>query len=276
MYWILYLIPKKLLSRLVGFLVHRRLPGPLKGPLLRWFANRYRIDLSEAESPLNSYPSIGELFIRRLKPGLRPVGSTSVVHPADSVITQAGHLREGLLIQAKGITYKLEEFLGPIEAKSYLGGEFATYYLCPTDYHRVHSPVSGVIRRVAHLPGALWPVNEWSTTNIPNLFSVNERVIVEIETKTGPVAVVFVGATNVGQISLSFWPEFRSLSLRENRVWTREFTNQTIQKGEELGIFHMGSTIVLCLSPSAVPENWPALPVGKHVRVNASFPEAHR
>lgn len=273
MNWILYVIPKKILSRFVGAVVHLPLPRPVRVLAMGWFAARYRIDMSEAELPLEDYRSIGDLFVRRLKPGLRPVGSAPVVHPADSRLTQSGPLDEGVLVQAKGRTYQLNEFLGPLDSSRYLNGRFATYYLCPTDYHRVHSPVTGVVRRVAHLPGALWPVNEWSTSSIPNLFSINERVAVEIETPAGPVAVVLVGATNVGQMSLSFWPEFRDLSVRENRAWVKEFEPGIhLEKGQELGIFHMGSTVVLCLAPGVVPETWvAALPVGAQVRVGASF-----
>lgn len=276
MNWILYILPKKLLSRCIGFLVHLPLPGPLKSAVMGWFANRYRLDMNEAEFAMDHYRSIGDLFVRRLKPGLRPIGSASLVHPADSRLTQSGSLEGGALIQAKGKFYQLSEFLGPIEAAPYKGGQFATYYLCPTDYHRVHSPIAGKVLRVAHIPGKFWPVNDWSTSTIDNLFSINERVVVEIEGPHGRVAVVLVAATNVGQMSLAFWPEFRGLSKWKNAPWVRDYSkeNLRIEKGAELGAFHMGSTVVLCLSPEAVPKGWEeSLPKGGAVLVNASFDE---
>ncbi|MFN7727809.1 MAG: archaetidylserine decarboxylase [Bdellovibrio sp.] len=239
---------------------------------MRWFANRYRIDLNEAELPLEQYRSIGDLFVRRLKPGLRPLGTSELVHPADSRITQMGSLEKGDLIQAKEKTYRLKDFLGALDSAPYSRGAFATYYLCPTDYHRVHSPVSGKVRQVVYLPGALWPVNEWSTSNIDNLFSINERVVVEIATSKGLVAVVLVGATNVGQMSLSFWPQFRTNSAQQMAPLVRDFKGEvSLEKGDELGAFHMGSTVVMCLSQSALPQNWNQLPVGHQVRVRADF-----
>ena len=261
----------------MGFGVHLRLPKPFRPLAIAWFAKRYGIDLSEAEFPLGHYTSIGDFFVRRLKPGLRPIGSAFFVHPADSLLTQKGTLTEGRLIQAKGKDYQLNEFLGPVPADPYLHGEFATYYLCPRDYHRVHSPVEGEVLKVAHIPGELWPVNAWSTERIENLFLKNERVVIEIQTKNGAVAVVFVGATNVGQVSLAFWPEFRGISLDKTQSWIKNFALPVkIEKGQELGAFHMGSTVVVCLSPGAVPADWQNLPLGHPVLVGASFEERKR
>lgn len=247
---LLYLVPKNALSRFVGWLVHLSLPQGLASFTIAQFAKAYSINLEEAEKPVSAYKSIGDFFVRHLRPGVRPLGDSVLVHPADSKITESEMINNGQLIQAKGRFYSLQDFVGTGEAaKPYLKGAFATYYLCPTDYHRVHSPVTGQIKRVRHLPGNLWPVNNWSTTNIENLFAVNERVLVEIESEVGLVGVMFVGATNVGQISLDFWPEFRSNdpqfpSLRE-RVYD---VGLPIEKGAGLGAFHMGSTVVLLFS----------------------------
>lgn len=250
---ILYLLPKNSLSRLVGFLVHLQLPGPLAAWSIRTFGNFYKINFNEAEKPLEAYKSIGDFFVRRLKEGLRPLGASPVVHPADSRISQAAPIAEGKLVQAKGKLYSLQGLLcAESEAEvlaKYQGGFFATYYLCPTDYHRVHSPVTGAITAVTHVPGALWPVNEWSVGRIEELFCVNERVIIEIQTENGPVAVVMVGATNVGKMSLSF----------ENKILSNQPAKKTpqrilyspakpVKKGDELGAFHMGSTVVMVYS----------------------------
>ena len=245
-------LPKNHLSYLVGRLVHIRWPKFLNCFLISRFAAAYHINLQEAEFPIEEYPSLGDFFVRRLKSGLRPVADSWAVHPADSVITQAGVMTEGLLIQAKNKTYSLQNFTRDAQALSKWGnGLFLTYYLCPTDYHRVHSPVTGKIQRVVHIPGALWPVNNWSTENIHELFSINERVLVEIQTDRGLVGVMFVGATNVGQIILSFDQEIRGNQLLSSSIFEKTYTNLSIKKGDELGMFRMGSTVVMIYPPEA-------------------------
>lgn len=240
---------------------------------IKAFAWFYNINLEEAEKSVADYPSIGEFFVRRLKAGRRPVGEAWAVHPADSRITQAAPIDDGTLIQAKGITYKLSEFTQDPECeKKWAGGFFITYYLCPTDYHRVHSPVDGNITDVRYMPGQLWPVNEWSTTNVPNLFSVNERVLVEVQTELGPVGVVFVGATNVGHIVLSF-----DDSIRGNQKGPHIFTHKQyhpeipVHKGSELGMFRMGSTVVMLYPPEFRQKFAGKLDLGPVVKVNASL-----
>lgn len=239
-------LPKNHLSYIVGKLVHWHLPRFIWTPLIRIFAKAYNINLEEAEFPVEQYPTLGDFFIRKLKAGRRPVGHTWALHPADSVITQAAIIDEGKLIQAKGKHYHVKDFAGFEKAFAiFSGGPFLTYYLCPTDYHRVHSPVDGTIERVIHIPGALWPVNNWSTTNIHELFSINERVYVEIKTDRGLVGVVFVAATNVGDIALSFDPEIRGNQFKVFKPFVKEYKNLSIKKGDELGMFRMGSTIVM-------------------------------
>jgi phosphatidylserine decarboxylase len=153
-------LPKNHLSYIVGQLVHLKLPSFLNQLIIKNFAKAYHINLDEAEFPVEHYPSLGEFFIRRLKAGLRPIGSTWALHPADAVITQAAQITQGRLIQAKNKTYSLQSFTKRDDALEVYGdGCFLTYYLCPTDYHRVHAPVSGEIKKVTYIPGALWPVN---------------------------------------------------------------------------------------------------------------------
>lgn len=265
-------IPKNHISYFVGQLVHIPLPRFLSKIVIMAFAKAYNISLAEAEFPVDHYPSLGEFFIRRLKPGLRPVADTWAVHPADSVITQAAPIASGRLIQAKNKTYSVESFTRDSRAmEKYDKGTFLTYYLCPTDYHRVHSPVTGEIKKVAYIPGALWPVNAWSTENIHELFSVNERVLVEIETDRGLVGVMFVGATNVGQIELAFDKEIRGNQLLSDAVQEKTYTGQKIQKGEELGMFRMGSTIVMLYAPNTIAGDNLSEYLNKQVRVNAKF-----
>ncbi|MNL41466.1 Phosphatidylserine decarboxylase proenzyme [compost metagenome] len=148
-----------------------------------------------------------------------------------------------------------------------------TYYLCPTDYHRVHSPVDGEITDVRYMPGELWPVNEWSTTNVPDLFSVNERVLVEIQTDLGPVGVVFVGATNVGHIVLSFDDKIKGNQKMGPHIFQHKTYSPEIptHKGSELGMFRMGSTVVMLYPPMFRQKFENQLNLGPTVRVNASL-----
>ena len=240
-------VPKNLLSYFVGWLVQLKLPEKLSLLSVRYFAKYYKINLEEAESPVEQYKTIGDLFTRKLKPGLRPIGE-GLVHPADAKLTQFGKIEVGHLIQAKGKTYSLSEFLGTFhDLTPYEGGSFLTYYLCPTDYHRVHSPVSGKIIRCTHIPGKLWPVNPWSVENISQLFSVNERVVTWIQSEDNLLAVVMVGATNVGKMTMSFDEDIVTNTLpakkqREIKVYDPGIE---ISRGDELGIFNMGSTVVI-------------------------------
>lgn len=246
------MVPKNLLSYLVGKLVHIRWPKPMAQVLVGIFAKHYKINLSEAEKKLSHYRSIGEFFIRKIKMELRPLGEGAILHPADALITEIQQIRSGELIQAKGIHYSLAELLADSKkAQSYEGGLFATYYLCPTDYHRVHSPVSGQILSAKHIPGNLWPVNEWSTRRIPSLFAINERVVVEIASDYGPIQVILVGATNVGKISLSFDKEILTNQSHVRPLVEKKYVPSVpIKKGDELGIFHMGSTVIVIFPPS--------------------------
>ncbi len=270
MVFIVKYLPRKWMSRWVGILVHLR--GPWSQVLIRVFAWYYRINAKEAELALDRYPSLGEFFVRKLKSGARPLSSSWALHPADSRITEFGRIDQGTLVQAKGQTYKLTQFIEDPEAHvKYDQGTFLTYYLCPTDYHRVHSPVAGFIRSATYMPGDLWPVNAWSTKNIPRLFRSNERVYVEIATEFGPVGVVFVGATNVGSIVLPFLPQLVTNQGRRAQRYVLPVPLE-VGKGEELGMFRMGSTVVLLLS-AEIRKKWPLVPItsGQSVRVGTSL-----
>lgn len=227
--------------------MHLRLPAPLAKWSIRLFANAFQINLQEAEKPLEEYFSIGDFFVRKLKPGLRPISESPLVHPADSVISQIGEIVEGRCIQAKGKSYSVSDLCGdPLVGEKFAKGLVVTYYLCPTDYHRVHSPVEGVIHRATHIPGALWPVNDWSRTHIENLFGKNERVVLEMESRLGPCLLVFVGATNVGQMRMAFDSEIvTNIKCLKAPVKKEYAPGISIKKGTELGQFNMGSTVVM-------------------------------
>jgi phosphatidylserine decarboxylase len=247
MYRILYFLPKNHVSHWMGLLLNIRWPKPIACWLVGFFAKLYNINLKEAENPIDSYSSIGDLFIRKLKADARPIHG-DLVHPVDAVISQMGKITNHTLIQAKGKTYTTHELLKSDTAAKFEGGMFITYYLCPTDYHRIHSPVTGIIEASTLIPGKLWPVNTWSVDTIENLFSVNERLVSHLQTSQGEnVAVVKVGATNVGKITLSYDSSVVSNTCQRKISHKDYRPNIPVKAGDELGIFHMGSTVVLLL-----------------------------
>ena len=266
------LLPKNDLSHLVGRIVHTPLPTALGQKSVELFAKYYGINLQEAEHPVEHYKTIGELFVRKLKPGARPVGE-GVVHPADALISEAGPITNHTMIQAKGKTYTVPELLRAEKFNhAFDGGAFATYYLCPTDYHRVHSPVDGEILFSCHVPGALWPVNSWSVNAIPNLFSVNERIVVIIQTARGLVALVMVAATNVGNMRMSFDESLNSTFRKGDRQAKERSYNPPVKiaRGEEIGVFNMGSTVVMLYEKGVLAES-PEQFRGRHVKMGQSL-----
>jgi phosphatidylserine decarboxylase len=252
---LLSLLPKSLLSSWVGRAVHAPLPPPVARRSVELFAHWYRINLAEAELPLAHYPTIGALFSRRLKPGVRPLGP-GPVHPADALITAGGPIAQHTLLQGKGHTYTLAELVhNPQVAGYFAHGSFLTYYLCPTDYHRVHAPVDGEVTWSCHIPGAFWPVNAWGVQQVPKLFCVNERVVTLLQTPQGPVAVVMIAAMHVGQITLAYDATITTTRRGPRRTLTETVYTppKPLAKGAELGIFHMGSTVIVLFAPGVLP-----------------------
>ena len=253
--FLLSLLPKSLLSSWVGRAVHAPLPPPVARRSVELFAHWYRINLAEAELPLAHYPTIGALFSRRLKPGVRPLGP-GPVHPADALITAGGPIAQHTLLQGKGHTYTLAELVhNPQVAGYFAHGSFLTYYLCPTDYHRVHAPVDGEVTWSCHIPGAFWPVNAWGVQQVPKLFCVNERVVTLLQTPQGPVAVVMIAAMHVGQITLAYDATITTTRRGPRRTLTETVYTppKPLAKGAELGIFHMGSTVIVLFAPGVLP-----------------------
>jgi phosphatidylserine decarboxylase len=272
LYRYLRYVPKNHLSRTVGRLVHARLPRPIARRLVRWFANTYQIDVDSAGRPLHDYPSIGHFFIRDLGEGLRPIES-DFVSPVDGTLRNFGVVAGGRLEQVKGKSYTLARFLGDDEdARRYENGIFFNFYLSPQDYHHVHSPVAGGIVKSVHIPGKLWPVNDWSMANIDELFSVNERVVTYIDDGTlGRVSVVMIGATNVGRISVTY-DTFISNSSEHHQKAARTYDPAIdIAAGARLGTFHMGSSVVVLLEPGKIDPEKVRLHEGKKVHYGASI-----
>lgn len=246
--------PGPVYSALVGLTARARLPVPLRGPAYRAFARAVGADLAEAELDLRAYTSLGDFFARRLRSGARPIDPdpSALLCPCDGVLAVRGIADDGTLIQAKGKHYQLEELLVDEGlARQLSGGAYATIYLSPRDYHRVHTPVDGVVLHYDYVPGALWSVNPRVAARRERLLSRNERVVITLDAgPLGKVAIVMVGAAGVGNIALTHAPE--SVTWRAAGELRRVEVNQPVLRGDELGAFRLGSTVVMVFQPGAV------------------------
>ena len=260
-------VSSPLLSRITGRLSDLRLPRSLLVPAIRAYARAYGVDLEEAALPPSAYPTFGAFFTRRLREGARPIDPASgvLVSPSDSRLSAIGRVPDdGRLEQVKGQSYGIDALLGSEDdAARFRAGHHATLYLSPAMYHRVHSPVDGEVVAWRYVPGRLFPVNAAGVRSVPGLFTRNERVVVLLETAAhGPVAIVLVGAANVGRISLAF------ADLVTNRGHAPGVFRPTpaipIRRGDEIGTFNLGSTVVLLV---ADPGLVPAAKAGDLVRV---------
>jgi len=230
------------------------LPFPLNYLILRTYAFLFRVNRTEAESPLSKYYTLQAFFTRALKPGARPVDRDpkSVVSPVDGALVRVEMITDGTLLQAKGWHYSIRDLLGDSrQASRFLGGSACTIYLSPADYHRIHMPLSGTVESLYYLPGRLFPVNRFSLLRIENLFLLNERLILHIRTAVGNMAMVLVGATNVGKIRVRFDDVHRRFSRQGpySRSYKREIF---LEKGEEVGCFELGSTVILLFEKERV------------------------
>ncbi len=248
----LELVPKNLVSRGFGAVSEVSLPGPMQSVVNETFAAAAGIDVEEAEKPPTRYESLNSFFTRRLESDAREVAATEVgeaVCPVDGTLSKYGEVEEGTLIQAKGREYSVLELLDSgRHAVPFEQGSYATFYLSPRDYHRIHSPASGEITEVSYVPGTLFPVFPMAVENVDQLFCINERLISLIDAgEFGQVAVVMVGATCVGRISLTFHKYRTNQSYRRRRV-DRLDQPIDVDHGEELGVFNLGSTVVVLFS----------------------------
>lgn len=258
-YNLLYLVPKNWLSRAVGAVMERRWPFGLHGFIRDRMIAAFKPEIDEAEHPLDHYPTWSEFFTRRLRPGARPIGASPLVSPVDGKLTQRGRLGakdahsgnpELFLTQVKGMRYSLSGLLGGWEAGPYAGGAFLTVYLAPFNYHRIHAPADVRVLRARHVAGALWPVNVWSVGSVRDLFVRNDRVLVEMEglgENPGRMTIALVGATNVGRTTLAFCDLQGNVKGRDGVCDFVPENGVVLRKGDDLGCFEMGSTIVLVL-----------------------------
>lgn len=273
-----YCLPHHPLSRLVGRLAECEHPA-VKDFLIGKFIDRYRVDMAEAEQPdPTAYANFNAFFTRALRDGARPLAEpeATVLCPADGAISQIGTIRGGRLLQAKGSYFNVGALLGgdgPREAQ-FSTGSFATVYLSPRDYHRLHMPVAGRLRQMIHVPGRLFSVNAGTARAVPNLFARNERVAAIFETEVGPMALVLVGAIIVASIETVWHGVVTPPTMKDVSLW--DYSNDSIflDRGAELGRFRLGSTIIVLFGNNAV--HWdPALTEGTPVRMGSALGSMH-
>jgi phosphatidylserine decarboxylase len=253
------IVPKRALSGAIGWGGRRGIPARLRSAVLTRFARAYGIDVSEAEKPLEEYADFDDFFTRRLRSGCRPVDQAPghVVSPSDGTVVESGVVTEGKLIQAKGVDFSLAELLADEQAAGCLeGGPYAIAYLSPKDYHRVHAPVSGTVVAWHHVPGTLFSVNAKSVLWERGLFIRNERFVTLIESEeAGLVAVVMVAAVGVGHVTASYDSEVATHGVQFLRAAVRHRRYEVprpVARGDELGIFHLGSTTIAIFQPGRV------------------------
>jgi phosphatidylserine decarboxylase len=253
-----YLLPHHLLSRLIGCAAECRV-GWFKNRLIGWFAQQYQVNMSEAQvEDLTAFAHFNDFFTRALKDGARPLDTApgSVLSPADGAVSQLGKIEQGRIFQAKGHSFSVIELLGgdSQRAAPFMGGDFATVYLSPKDYHRVHMPLTGTLKEMVYVPGRLFSVNQTTAENVPELFARNERVVCLFDTERGPMAVVLVGAMIVASIE-TVWAGLITPPKRALKTFRYDEAARApivLEKGAELGRFKLGSTAVVLFGPEQV------------------------
>ena len=259
-------VPQKLITLLAGLLADVSWPT-LKNLLIAQFIKAYGVDMAEAKAlSITQYETFNDFFTRELKQGARPVdsGVASVVSPADGAISELGHIQHGQIIQAKGIHYSVNRLLADeVLAQQFEGGTFATVYLSPKDYHRVHMPVAGEPQCLRYIPGKLFSVNQRTAEHVESLFARNERLVAEFKTGEQSFAVVLVGAMIVGGMETVLTGPL----VRGNAVEELSFENRGLGKGEEFGRFYLGSTVIILFPGEMNVQFNAALSAGRTVRM---------
>jgi phosphatidylserine decarboxylase len=249
-----HFLPKKFLTQLAGRLAHWR-GGSLTTAMIRAFVRRYRVDMAEAaNSDIAGYATFNEFFTRELRAGARPLAQARYVCPVDGAISQIGAIANGQIFQAKGHSYSARALLGGDAqlAQAFDDGHFATLYLSPRDYHRIHMPCAGSLRRMVYIPGDLFSVNPTTARSVPGLFARNERVVCMFDTAQGPLALVLVGATIVGSMATVWHGQVNPPRSGRVREWSYASGVVELDQGQEMGRFMLGSTVVLLFTRGAI------------------------
>jgi phosphatidylserine decarboxylase len=267
-----YLLPKKLLTAFAGR-VARAQSGELTQTIIRRFIARYGVDMGEAAHPqAQSYTSFNDFFTRALREGARPLAAAAFVSPVDGAVSQLGGIEKDQIFQAKGHQYSTTALVGGDAqlAAQFDNGSFATLYLSPKDYHRIHMPVQGRLRRMIYVPGDLFSVNPATARGVPGLFARNERVVCVFDTAHGPFVLVLVGATIVGSMATVWHGVVNPPRSGEIREWRYDDKHITLQQGEEMGRFLLGSTVVMLWPQNTLHFNaeWTA---GRSIRMGEAM-----
>jgi len=261
-----YLLPKRLLTVFAGHVASWH-GGPVTHAIIRKFIAKYRVNMDEAADPRpESYASFNDFFTRPLRDGARPIANSPFVCPVDAAISQFGPIEHDQIFQAKGHSYSTRALVGGDQqlAHQFDHGHFATLYLAPKDYHRIHMPCEGRLKRMIYIPGDLFSVNPLTARHVPSLFARNERVVCVFDTPYGPFVNVLVGATIVGSVQTVWHGVVNPPRTREVREWRYDDQNIVLGKGDEMGRFLLGSTVVMLFPKNVVsfhPDWEPTRPV---------------
>lgn len=244
-----WFLPKHLLTQMGGSIANLQNPA-IKNFIIERFIKKYGVDMSEAlqENP-REYACFNDFFIRHLKPECRPLATADIVSPVDGFISEIGNLNQGRILQAKGRDYKVDELLAsaPATSEQFTNGRFATLYLSPKDYHRIHMPIDASLREMIYVPGKLFSVQPSTARVVPNLFARNERLVAFFDTKAGLMAMVLVGATIVGAIGTRWQGDIKR-SAQKRHLDLSQFKQEgltELKQGDEMGYFKLGSTVIL-------------------------------
>ncbi|MDP2826399.1 MAG: archaetidylserine decarboxylase [Sulfuritalea sp.] len=252
-----YLLPKQALTALAGRFATAR-AGGLTSAAIRWFVGRYGVNMTEAANPdIASYASFNEFFTRPLKAGARPLAEADFICPVDGAISQFGAIERDRIFQAKGHGYSTTALVGgdAALAAQFEDGSFATLYLSPKDYHRIHMPCEGRLLRMIHVPGDLFSVNPVTVQGVPGLFARNERVVCVFDSAHGPLVLVLVGATIVGSMATVWHGVVNSPRPGHLREWRYDDKELRYRQGDEMGRFLLGSTVVMLFPEGALKFN---------------------
>jgi len=259
-----YVLPKKALTAFAGVVANGQ-KGTRTTSLIRWFVARYGVNMAEAANPdISSYKSFNEFFTRPLRAGARPLAPVDYVCPVDGAISQFGAIKGEQIFQAKGHLYTTTALVGgdPVLAAKFQDGQFATLYLSPKDYHRIHMPCDATLQRMIYVPGALFSVNPTTARGVPGLFARNERVVCVFESVDGPFVLVLVGATIVGSMATVWHGVVNPPRSGVARDWIYDDQKVKLEKGHEMGRFLLGSTVVMLFAKGQMRFNPKWLPNG--------------
>lgn len=275
-----YITPQLTVSRLAGRLADSTKAPKLKNRVVKWFIGRYGVNMSEAaEQDPTAYPTFNAFFTRALKAGARDIeGNEEIfVSPVDGAISQLGQVSRDRVFQAKGQSFSLTELLGgdSERAAPFAQGKFTTIYLSPSDYHRIHMPMAGTLKEMVYVPGKLFSVNPTTADNVPNLFARNERVVCLFDTEAGPLALVLVGAMIVGSVETT-WAGIIAPNPHQITQWQYSGEQAVhFEKGEEMGRFRLGSTVIAVMPEGSVQWNEDQA-ANKTVRLGEAFGRLNR